>query len=97
MVTWLEDMFCDLSTLFRYFTIVGPRTVQLGEDYKVFLTSKDYYDEEEMEIKLVGTNLEEVDAEDGSTIQLRHHNKEILFKVSSIIFIRETTDINFNS
>ena len=61
-------------------SIVGPRTVQHGQDYKLFLISVDYDDGEEIEISINGQKLdEEIDTK---TFKLGYLRENVTFAVS---------------
>ena len=61
-------------------SIVGPRTVQHGQDYTLFLSSVDYFDSEKIEISIIGQTLDEVI--DTKTFKLGYLRENVTFAVS---------------
>lgn len=62
--------------------IVGPRSVQHGEDYSVFLTARNYYQDEKFELTLtVFGGEEEIKTEQK---KLGTNDDKITFKVKII-------------
>ena len=69
-----------LKLVYRFVSIVGPRTVQLGKDYTVFVTSVDYGGDEKLELNLVGQKLgEEIETK---IFDLGHFNENVTLNVS---------------
>ena len=61
-------------------SIIGPRTVQHGSDYTLFLSSIDYSKDEKVEISIVGQKLnEEIETK---TFKLGHLGENVTFAVS---------------
>lgn len=63
----------------RFFSIIGPRTVQFREKFKVFLSTTNYDDEDIVEISLIGSTNEEHFATYSK--KLGNMNQEVEFDV----------------
>jgi len=61
--------------------VVGPRSVLLGEDYSVFLTARDYYGNEDLELTLTGLTTGEVHMKNK---KLGHIDEKITLQVQTI-------------
>lgn len=64
-------------------SIIGPRTIQHGDDYKVFVTAIDYFDDAKIEISLTG-NINEEEFE-SFILDLPSLNQQVLFNVRFLI------------
>lgn len=65
----------------RFYAVIGPRTLQFGQNYNVFVTSTDYdeYDNEKLKLELVGKKFgDEIETK---SVDLNFGNKNVTFEV----------------
>jgi len=76
--------FYQLCSGHSYFSLVGPRSIQLGEDYVAYLSYQNYFTDTTLRITLEG----ETGTEDETEITLKAgntvNNEKVIFPVSSV-------------
>jgi len=75
---------CQLCSGYSYFSLVGPRSIQKGDDYVAYLSYANYFNDETLVVTLEGKNGTEEETEISLKAGKTVYNERVIFSVSSV-------------